>query len=139
MEGVPSTISTCSWRGADRNLLERAFRQHIAALTAFRRSRRSRQARRRTASASARRARCGDVDAGYFERERGTFRHFGLASASARCRNRAATREAEPNAMIFPLFRREPRPDTISALYGTIVAQARMPAFYRDYAASGHA
>ena len=36
--------------------------------------------------------------------------------------------------MIFPLFRRRPaRPDTISALYGMIVAQARMPAFYRDY------
>jgi cytochrome b pre-mRNA-processing protein 3 len=37
--------------------------------------------------------------------------------------------------MIFPLFRREPRgPDTISALYGMIVAQARLPCFYRDYA-----
>jgi cytochrome b pre-mRNA-processing protein 3 len=37
--------------------------------------------------------------------------------------------------MIFPRFRREPRgPDTISALYGMIVAQARMPCFYRDYA-----
>ena len=37
--------------------------------------------------------------------------------------------------MIFPLFRREPRgPDTISTLYGMIVAQARLPSFYRDYA-----
>ncbi len=37
--------------------------------------------------------------------------------------------------MIFPLFRREPRgPDTISTLYGMIVAQARLPTFYRDYA-----
>ncbi len=37
--------------------------------------------------------------------------------------------------MIFPLFRREPRgPDTISILYGMIVAQARLPSFYRDYA-----
>src|SRR5215813_2868748 len=36
--------------------------------------------------------------------------------------------------MIFPLFRRNPRQDTISALYGTIVAQARLPCFYRDYA-----
>lgn len=35
--------------------------------------------------------------------------------------------------MIFPLFRRNRRPDTISALYGMIVAQARSPAFYRDY------
>lgn len=33
--------------------------------------------------------------------------------------------------MIFPLFRREP--DTISGLYGMIVAQARLPAFYRGY------
>lgn len=36
--------------------------------------------------------------------------------------------------MIFPLFRRAPRRDTISTLYGMIVAQARLPAFYRDYA-----
>lgn len=35
--------------------------------------------------------------------------------------------------MIFPLFRRT-RPDTISTLYGMIVAQARLPTFYRDYA-----
>jgi cytochrome b pre-mRNA-processing protein 3 len=36
--------------------------------------------------------------------------------------------------MMFPLFRRGVRQDTISTLYGTIVAQARMPSFYRDYA-----
>ncbi len=36
--------------------------------------------------------------------------------------------------MILPLFRRGARSDTISALYGTIVAQARLPCFYRDYA-----
>lgn len=36
--------------------------------------------------------------------------------------------------MIFPLFRRGPcGPDTISTLYGMIVAQARLPEFYRDY------
>lgn len=35
--------------------------------------------------------------------------------------------------MIFPLFRRPQRPDTISSLYGTIVAQARRPVFYREY------
>ena len=36
---------------------------------------------------------------------------------------------------MFSRFRREPRgPDTISALYGMIVAQARLPCFYRDYA-----
>lgn len=36
--------------------------------------------------------------------------------------------------MIFPRFRRNARPDTISALYGMIVAQARLPCFYQDYA-----
>ncbi len=36
--------------------------------------------------------------------------------------------------MIFPLFRRGARPDTISTLYGMIVAQARLPCFYQDYA-----
>jgi cytochrome b pre-mRNA-processing protein 3 len=36
--------------------------------------------------------------------------------------------------MIFPLFRRAALRDTISALYGTIVAEARLPGFYRDYA-----
>src|SRR5690242_9291943 len=35
--------------------------------------------------------------------------------------------------MRFPLFRRDARPDTISTLYGTIVAQARLPCFYREY------
>jgi len=36
--------------------------------------------------------------------------------------------------MILPLFRRASRNgDTISALYGAIVAQGRSPAFYRDY------
>jgi len=36
--------------------------------------------------------------------------------------------------MIFPLFGRKPRAaDTISTLYGMIVAQARLPCFYRDY------
>ena len=42
---------------------------------------------------------------------------------------------AEPTPMIFPRFGRKSRdPDTISALYGMIVAQARLPCFYRDYA-----
>ena len=37
--------------------------------------------------------------------------------------------------MMFPRFRRKSRgPDTISTLYGMIVAQARLPIFYRDYA-----
>jgi cytochrome b pre-mRNA-processing protein 3 len=35
--------------------------------------------------------------------------------------------------MIFPLFRRSSRQDTISTLYGTIVAQARLSCFYREY------
>jgi cytochrome b pre-mRNA-processing protein 3 len=38
--------------------------------------------------------------------------------------------------MIFPLFRRSQGPDTISALYGMIVAQARSPVFYREYGVS---
>ncbi len=36
--------------------------------------------------------------------------------------------------MIFPLFRRRAQAHTISTLYGMIVAQARLPSFYRDYA-----
>jgi cytochrome b pre-mRNA-processing protein 3 len=35
--------------------------------------------------------------------------------------------------MIFPLFRRSVRQDTISTPYGTIVAQARLACFYREY------
>ena len=35
--------------------------------------------------------------------------------------------------MVFSLFRRPTRPDTISTLYGMIVAQARLPIFYQDY------
>ncbi len=36
--------------------------------------------------------------------------------------------------MKLPPFRRDPRPDSIASLYGMIVAQARLPCFYRDYA-----
>src|SRR5690242_14835257 len=36
--------------------------------------------------------------------------------------------------MILPLFRRNARAATISTLYGTIVAQTRLPGFYREYA-----
>ena len=35
--------------------------------------------------------------------------------------------------MFFRLFRRDPRADTISALYGAIVAQARNESFYRGF------
>jgi cytochrome b pre-mRNA-processing protein 3 len=35
--------------------------------------------------------------------------------------------------MTFPLVRRVRRADTIEALYGAIVAQARCPVFYADY------
>lgn len=35
--------------------------------------------------------------------------------------------------MKFPLFRRNRRADTISALYGMIVAQARLPVFYQEF------
>ena len=35
--------------------------------------------------------------------------------------------------MIFQLFRRVPESDSIAALYGIIVAQARSPVFYQDY------
>jgi cytochrome b pre-mRNA-processing protein 3 len=35
--------------------------------------------------------------------------------------------------MIFQLFRRSPRSDSVAVLYGTIVAQAREPAFYQSY------
>ena len=35
--------------------------------------------------------------------------------------------------MILNLFRRTPRNGTIAALYGVIVAQARKPAFYREF------
>jgi cytochrome b pre-mRNA-processing protein 3 len=39
----------------------------------------------------------------------------------------------ETTAMIFARLRRASRPDTISGLYGMIVAQARLPCFYREY------
>jgi cytochrome b pre-mRNA-processing protein 3 len=35
--------------------------------------------------------------------------------------------------MVFRLFRRDPQAATIAALYGAIVAQARIPAFYLAY------
>lgn len=44
------------------------------------------------------------------------------------------TEERLSKPMIFTRFRRGVRPDTISALYGMIVAQARLPCFYQAYA-----
>ncbi|MEX0753102.1 MAG: ubiquinol-cytochrome C chaperone family protein [Xanthobacteraceae bacterium] len=38
--------------------------------------------------------------------------------------------------MKFGHFRRSPKQDNIAALYGTIVAQARSPVFYRNYGVS---
>ncbi len=35
--------------------------------------------------------------------------------------------------MILKLFRRTPQEGTIACLYGTIVAHARLPAFYQIY------
>jgi cytochrome b pre-mRNA-processing protein 3 len=35
--------------------------------------------------------------------------------------------------MLFQLFRRTPRAESIASLYGMIVAQARAPAFYQTY------
>lgn len=35
--------------------------------------------------------------------------------------------------MIFRFFRRTPEDDSIASLYGTIVAQARLPAFYQSF------
>jgi cytochrome b pre-mRNA-processing protein 3 len=59
---------------------------------------------------------------------------FGLASAEALPYRAAKPLVSPTKSMIFPLFRRPARPDTISVLYGTIVAQARLPCFYQDYA-----
>src|SRR5260221_2829018 len=36
--------------------------------------------------------------------------------------------------MIFPLFRRRRRPDTLASRYGMVVAQARLACFYGEYA-----
>src|SRR5450631_1730429 len=58
-----------------------------------------------------------------------------LISVSQQALASAAALTYPASTMKIPLFRREPRgPDTISALYGMIVAQARLPYFYRDYA-----
>jgi cytochrome b pre-mRNA-processing protein 3 len=47
--------------------------------------------------------------------------------------DRDRARKNTSKQMIFPLTRRSQRVDTIASLYGTIVAQARSPLFYRAY------
>src|SRR5581483_7611762 len=49
---------------------------------------------------------------------------------------KAALPGKTPRAIFMksPVFRSDRRSDTINALYGVIVAQARSPGFYRDYA-----
>ena len=59
--------------------------------------------------------------------------YLGLASLPVWTKP-AASNKRRNKLMIFSLFRRHPRADTISTLYGMIVAQARLPVFYRDYA-----
>jgi cytochrome b pre-mRNA-processing protein 3 len=41
--------------------------------------------------------------------------------------------QRQTNTMIFPLFRSNAQAHTISTQIGMIVAQARLPSFYRDY------
>jgi cytochrome b pre-mRNA-processing protein 3 len=45
----------------------------------------------------------------------------------------ASSLRGRANTMILKLFRRTPPEGTIACLYGTIVAQARLPAFYQIY------
>ncbi len=122
-------------RRADRDLLKRAWLQHVAALEGLGRNCRSRASASAPASASAAKVR---------RAPRRSYRKFGpkpgilifdLASApgvDVRGGETASNPRSKP--MIFPRFRRAARPDTISTLYGMIVAQARMPCFYHDYA-----
>jgi cytochrome b pre-mRNA-processing protein 3 len=58
----------------------------------------------------------------------------GVPEGQRNCNDRPQTAAAPPaNPMISLPFRRSPRSHTIDALYGTIVAQARTPSFYRGY------
>jgi cytochrome b pre-mRNA-processing protein 3 len=58
----------------------------------------------------------------------------GVPEVPCNCNAAALMRPPEPaNPMILPLFRRAPKAPSIAVLYGTIVAQARSPAFYRGY------
>lgn len=58
----------------------------------------------------------------------------GVPEGRRNCNNRLQTAAARPaNPMISLPFRRNRRNPTIDALYGTIVAQARSPSFYRGY------
>src|SRR5665213_177428 len=61
-------------------------------------------------------------------------RHFRLASSRSLPYRAAGPVQRQIKAMMFPLFRRNAQATTISTLYGMIVAQARLPCFYRDYA-----
>jgi cytochrome b pre-mRNA-processing protein 3 len=58
----------------------------------------------------------------------------GVPEISRNCNDRLDATAAGPaNPMISLPFRRPSQDATIDALYGTIVAQARSPCFYRDY------
>ncbi len=122
-------------RGAERDLLERAVGQHIAALEGFTGAARERERQHQPAQA---------VSAAGF----GYARKY-PTSSSLTCLNplravpamlkignrppssRLSRRRI--NLMIWRLFRTHSRDRSIDDLYGMIVAQARSPAFYSAY------
>ena len=110
-------------------MLERAFLQHVAALQRLVKAAATGE-RQAEASASAGRSAQSIVMGHLDPKATPSFRSCIGAGV-------AVPGQAQVNANQhddFPLFRRSARPDTISTLYGMIVAQARMPCFYRDYA-----
>ena len=125
-------------RGAERNLLERAVGQHIAALECFAGAAGQRQREREQhaqAAATGRRFRYAHelphiLVPTCFRPPRAVppKPRLAICRPSTRCRLRTWV-----NLMILAAFRRSSQDRTIRDLYGAIVAQARSPAFYSDY------
>ena len=141
MEGVPSTISTCSWVAPSGTCSSAPSGSDVAALidlgegvaaAAERKRRRREQATASSSTAgAAMHGSVGRIDTVISLASRASAGLPEVPRNSNEQLNAAVARPANP--MISLPFRR-PRPNpNIDALYGMIVAQARSPAFYLGY------
>src|SRR5580704_16731823 len=120
--------------GAQRDLLERAVGQHVAALERFAEAAARQQRQREEHDKGAYGTRVPNMPAPHPQTHLAPSRHVPYPENAklAICRSKAAFAiQAIP--MILARFRRNSQARTIHALYGAIVAQARSVTFYADF------
>lgn len=113
-------------RCPDGNLFQGTFGEHVASLQGFRHAAAG-------SKAGSAKKRGGKSEGLHPAKHDYNLRHpISILQGMGRSRYAGQPPKPRQDPMIFPL-RRGARQSTISSLYGTIVAQARLPTFYREY------